>query len=262
MAKIGMKYWGWAPFAGETTSALPTYSAGFKLGESIKADLAVTNAEGQLYADDQICEDISEFSSGALTGEVDELTLAKMSLIYGATIVDGEVGFGATDTPPFGGTAYSQYLSKSGGKRYRTFFYPKVKAKIPNDSASSKTNSFALGTEALNFTVYSPLFGKWRYVKDFTGTEAAARAAAQAYIDNKLGIATWYDINLLVSGATTGEGAVLSAPAVASGGSFTVAVSGTITKLYDNGADVTASIADGVYTVSNAAADHNIAAIF
>lgn len=257
MAKIGMKYWGWAPFAGETTTALPTYTAGFKLGESIKADLKITNAEGQLYADDVVCEDVSEFSSGALTGEVDELTLAKQSTLYGASIVDGELGNGADDAPPFGGTAYSQYLQKSGVKRYRTFFYPKVKAKVPDDSAATKASSFTMGTEPLNMTIYQPLFGKWRYVKDH-----ANLAAAQAYIESKLSIATWYDINMLVTGAATGESATLSAPAVASGGTATVTLTGTITKLYDNGTDVTASIADGVYTISNITAVHNIAVIF
>ena len=258
MAKIGMKYWGWAPFnVADTAIALPTYTAGFKLGESVKADLAVTNAEGQFYAEDALTEDVSEFSSGAITGEVDELTLAKQATIYGATIVNDELGFASDDTPPFGGTAYSQYLMKSGVKRYRTFFYPKVKAKISNDSSTTKTNSFTFGTEPISLTVFQPLFGKWRYVKDH-----ANLASAQAYIDSKLGIATWYNVNLLVSGASGSEAAVASVPAVASGGSFTITITGTITKLYDNGADVTESISSGVYTVSTMAADHNIAAIF
>lgn len=257
MAKIGMKYWGWAPFAAETTTALPTYTAGFKLGESIKADLKITNAEGQLYADDVLCEDVSEFSSGDITGELDELTLTKQAVLYDATLTDGEMGNGADDSPPFGGTAYSQYLQKSGVKRYRTFFYPKVKAKVPDDSSNTKGSGFTMGTEPVSFKVYPPLFGKWRYVKDH-----ANLAAAQAYIESKLSIATWYDINMLVTGATTGESATLSAPAVASGGTVTVTLTGTVTKLYDNGTDVTASIADHVYTISTVAAAHNIAVIF
>lgn len=258
MAKIGMKYWGWAPFnVVDTVSALPTYTAGFKLGESVKADVKITNAEGQLYAEDALCEDISEFSSGALTGEVDELTLAKMATIYGATLSNGELGFASSDTPPFGGTAYSQYLQKSGTKKYRTFFYPKVKAKVPDDSATTKTASFSLGTEPISMVIFQPLFGKWRYVK-----EHANLAAAQAYIDGKLGIATWYNVNVLVSAASAGKTAVPSAYAVASAGTFTVTLSGTVTKLYDNGVDVTATIVTGVYTVSNVTADHNIVAIF
>lgn len=258
MAKIGMKYWGWAPFVGETTTALPTYGTGFKLGESIKADLSISNAEGQQYADDRLCEDISEFSSGALTGEVDELTLTKQAAIYGATLNDGELGFGADDTPPYGGTAYSQHLQKSGVKKYRTFFYPKVKAKVPNDSAATKSNSITFGTEPISMTVFEPFFGKWRYIKDH-----ASLASAQAYIESKLNIADWYDVNVQVNGATTGESATPEGTTmVASGNDFALTITGTPTALYDNGVDKVADIVAGVYTVSAVAAAHDIAVIF
>jgi hypothetical protein len=229
-----------------------------KLGESIKADLAITNAEGQLYAEDQLCEDFSEFSSGALTGEVDDITLAKQAVIYGASMVNDELGFGADDVQPFGGTAYLQILSKAGVKKYRTFFYPKVKAKIPNDSAATKGNTFTIGTAPLSLTVFSPLFGKWRYVKDH-----ATEAAAIAYIETKLGVATWYDVSVQVNGAGAGESATPEGvTAVASGSNFELTITGTVTALYVDGVESKASIADGVFTLSNVTANHKIAVIY
>jgi len=258
MAKIGMKYWAWAPFAAETNSALPTYTTGMELGEAIKADVKIANSEGQLYAGDALCEEISEFSSASIEGEVDDITLAKQAAVYGATMVDGELGFGADDSPPFGGTVYLQVLVKGGVKRFRTFFYPKVKAKVPDDSAATKGSSITFGTDPVKLTVFAPLFGKWRYLKDH-----ASEAAAKAYVDTKLGVATWYAVNVQVNGATTGEGATPSGTTmVASAGAFVLTLTGTVTKLYDNGVDKTTSIAAGVYTVSNITAAHDIAVIF
>lgn len=259
MAKIGMAYWAIAPIATEPSAAVPTYTAGMELGEAIKADVAITNSEGQLYANDALCEEISEFSSASIAGEVDDVTLAKQAIIYGASIVDGEFGNDVDDTPPYCGTGYTQYLSKGGVKQYRAFFYPKVKAKLPDDSAATKSGSISFGTAPLKLTVFAPLFGKWRYMKDFT-----TKAAAQAYLDAKLNVATWLNVNVQVQGFVAGTkmATPVGTSMVATGTSFVLNITGTPTALYDNGVDVVASIDAGKYTLANVVAAHNIAVIF
>jgi len=258
MASIGLAYPVWAKITGETASALPTYSAGFALGGAIKADLTITNATGQLYAENMLIEDVSEFSSATIALETDNLTLTAQAAIFGAALVNDELGFGADDVAPFGGFGYYQVLMVNGVKKYRAFYYPKVKAKFETESASTKGNSITFGSAAITLTVVKPKFGKWRYVKEFDTEEAA-----KAYIDSKLSVAEWHQINVMVSGAVGPEGASPSGiTMVADGEDFVLNISGTVTAVYDNGDDVTASITGGAYTLANVTTAHNIAVIF
>ena len=258
MAKIGLAYLGFAPIETEPTNELPTYGSGIKVGHAIKADLTVTNATGQLYADNMLVEDVSEFSSGTIAAETDNIPLATQALMYGATLVNDELGYGADDTAPLAGLGYYQSLIIGGRKTYRAFFYPKVKAQMGDDSSATKGNSITFGTYPVNFTVFAPEWGKWRYVKDFTTKEGAI-----AYIENKLNIATWYTVNVQQQGQdgnvyadTTGT------TMVASGSSFEIGIIGSATALYDNGTDHISSVSGGKYTISNISEDHTIAIIF
>ncbi len=258
MGKIGMRYAVWAQFATEPTSALPTYSTGFAVGEAMKADLNVEYAENQQYGDDKLIEDVKEFSSGTLAFETTHLTIPQMGTIYGAEIVDDELGNGPDDTPPYGGFGYIQVLQRGSTKIYRTFYMPKVKAKMGTESSQTKEKSITVSNFPMEFTIFAPLFGKWRYVKDHT-TEAAAKA----YIDSKLNVAVWHQVDVLVTGAGAEEGATPGGiTMVANTTAFVLTIAGTVTKLYDNGVDATLSIAAGAYTLASVTAAHNIAVIF
>lgn len=258
MAKIGLAYLGFAPIETEPTNALPTYGSGIKVGHAIKADLTVTNATGQLYADNMLVEDVSEFSSGTIAAETDNIPLATQALMYGATLVNDELGYGADDTAPLAGLGYYQSLIIGGRKTYRAFFYPKVKAQMGDDSSATKGNSITFGTYPVNFTVFAPEWGKWRYVKDFTTKEGAI-----AYIENKLNIATWYTVNVQVQGADSSKSAAPSgAFMVASGENTDITITGSPTALYDNGVERSIVISDGVYRITSVAEDHNVSVIF
>lgn len=258
MGKIGMRYAVWAQFAGETTSALPTYGTGFTVGEAMKADLSVEYAENQQYGDDKLIEDVKEFSSGTVAFETTHLTLPQMGTMYGAAIVDDELANNADDTPPFGGFGYIQVLLRNNVKTYRAFYLPKVKAKMGTETTQTKEKSVTVSNFPMEFTIFAPLYGSWRYVKDFT-TEAAAKA----YIDSKLNVAVWHQVNTLVTGAGAGEAATPGGiTMVANETAFVLTITGTVTALYDNGVDVTASIAAGAYTLASVTAAHDIAVIF
>jgi hypothetical protein len=106
--------------------------------------------------------------------------------------------------------------------------------------------------------IMAPAYGPWYYVKEFT-TEAAAKA----YIDTKLGVATWYTVEVQVQGDGVGKaGAPVGVTYVANAGTFVLTVTGTATALYDNGVESKSSITGGKYTLSNVTAAHKIALIF
>ena len=258
MAKLGLKYVAWAKQDTEPTSSIPTYEAGIEIGKAVSTNLAVKNIEGELYANDQLAEYKSEFSSADLTLEVDNIALVNQAKLYGATYANDEMTHSVDDTAPYGGIGGYQVLQINNVKKFRAWFFPKAKAAIPDWSGTTKGNSISFGTQPMSLKVMAPNYGPWYYVKEFD-----SEAAAQAYIDTKLGVAVWHEIEVQVNGASTGEAATpMGISYAANAGSFALTITGTATALYDNGVESSASISAGVYTLSNITAAHNIAVIF
>lgn len=258
MAKLGLKYAAWAKMLTEPTSAIPTYDTGLVLGKAVSANLAVNNIDGRLDADDMLAEYRSEVSDADLTMEVDNISLANQASLYGATYSDGELTHSASDAAPYGGIGGYQKLQVNNVLKYRAWFFPKARASVPDWSGTTKGNSISFGTQPIKMKVMIPNYGPWYYVKEFD-----TEAAAQAYIDTKLGVATWYEMDVQVNGATTGEAATPSGITyVEDSGTFALTITGTVTALYDNGVESSASISGGVYTLSSVAADHTISVIF
>ena len=164
----------------------------------------------------------------------------------------------ASDVAPYGGIGGYQQLVVNGTKKWRAWFFPKVKASVPDWSGNTKNNSISFGTQPLSFKVMAPKYGPWKYTKEFT-TEAAAKA----YIDSKLSVSTWYGIEVQVNGAGAGEAATpYGITYVASAGTFVLTITGTATALYDNGVDNILDVSNGTYTLSNVTAAHKLAVIF
>ena len=157
-----------------------------------------------------------------------------------------------------GGFGGYQVLMVGGVKKYRAYFFPKAKASIPDWTGNTKGSSISFATQPISMKIMPPEFGPWYYIKEFD-TESAAKA----YVDAKLGVATWYTVNVQVNGADGTEAASpVGMTAVASGSSFVITITGTVTKLYDNGTDKTSSIDGGTYTIASIAANHDVAVIF
>lgn len=184
MAAFGAKYFKYAAIKTEEKKKIPTYDSTktVMLGGLVKADLTVNFASGEQYADDMLAEKAEEFISGSIAAEVDELADETASIIYGAKINElKEKVDNSGDSAPYGGLAYYKCLMKNGVKYYRGYYYPKVRAALGNDSAATKSSSITFATTPINFTVYEPETGDWRYMKRFD-----TEAEVQTWIDNKL----------------------------------------------------------------------------
>lgn len=262
MAGIGMQYFAWAKMATEPMNAEPTYEKGLNLTMTVSGDLAITNAEGKLYADDIVAEEVSEFSSADLTMTGDHLELENQAKIYGAEFVDDELAFAGTDNAPYGGCGFVQTVMKNNIKKYRAFFFAKAKAKRPNETFSTKGESITFSTAPLSFTLMQPNYGKWERIKEFT-----TLAAARAWLDTELNVAAWHEVDIQVQGAGEGEGVQpASRQMVADGEALTLTVSGYtgVKAAYDNGVDVTSTITGGggTYTLSAVTEAHSIVIVF
>lgn len=164
MAEFGAKYPCFKP-SGE--------NAGVVIGKLVAANLTVNLASGELYADDSLAEQLSEFSSGSIAMETDHMTDSVAASIYGATASEGVVTYNKNDNPPEGVLGYYKALMVSGVRKFRAYVYPRAKAAIGNDNAQTRGSSITFQTAQTTFTIFDDSNGDWRKTKD-CDTEAEA----------------------------------------------------------------------------------------
>ena len=150
MAQFGAKRPIFAPTKTTPDNALPTYDYEkvVTVGKLVKADLTVTNASGELYADDALAEKVDMFASGSLALETDDKTDEVHAAIHGATkdTQSSEVTDSDGDVAPRGGLCYYKVIIRGGVRYFKGVFHPLVKAILGNDSAATKGSSITFGT--------------------------------------------------------------------------------------------------------------------
>ena len=176
MAEFGAKY----PCFKSNASGV---TAGVVLGKLVSANLTVNLASGELYADDSLAEQLSEFSSGSIAMETDHMTDSVASEIYGASVDNGVVTYNKNDNPPEGTLGYYKALMIGGIRKFRAYVYPRVKAAIGNDNAQTRGSSITFQTAQTTFTVFDDANGDWRKTKD-----CDSEADAIAYVKTACGI--------------------------------------------------------------------------
>lgn len=157
--------------------------AGVVLGKLIGADLTVNLASGELYADDALAEQASEFASGSIAMETDDMEDDVASVVYGCTVKENEVVYNKDDTPPRGCLGYYKVLMRAGKKFFKGYFYPMVRAALGNDSAKTRGNNITFATNSTTFTVYADDNGDWR-----TTMTCDTVDEVRQWIQNKCGI--------------------------------------------------------------------------
>lgn len=187
MAKIGTGHLAFAPYesAGNATTA-PTYATGVALSKLASANLTLSYAEGEYYADDEVAEEAREFLRGDLETEIDRLEPDKAVVVFGSTYNE-ETGLvdKTSDNAPFGGLAYYQTLMQDGVKSYRVRHYLKARGVLNTDNSTSKGSSITFAGENLSFRVYPAENGEWRITKYFD-----TLAEAVSYIDTTMKVPT------------------------------------------------------------------------
>lgn len=168
-----------------------TAASGVILGKLVAANLTVNLASGELYADDSLAEQLSEFSSGSVAMETDNMADAIASTIYGASVSNGIVTYNKNDTPPEGVLGYYKVLMIGGVKKYRAYIYPRAKAALGNDNAQTRGSSISFQTAQTAFTIFDDGVGNWRKTK-----ECDTEAAAIAYIESECAVSGAGSVNL------------------------------------------------------------------
>lgn len=139
--------------------------AGVVLGKLVAANLTVTLASGELYADDGLAEQMSEFSSGSVAMETDDVDDETAAVVYGCKVEEGEATYNKDDTAPRGCLAYYKVLVRKGKKFFKGYFYPSARAALGNDNAQTRGNSITFQTTSTTFTIFADDKGDWRKTK-------------------------------------------------------------------------------------------------
>jgi hypothetical protein len=251
-----------AEFGAKHPCFQPEGSVGVVLGKLVAANLTVNLANGELYADDSLAEQLSEFSSGSLAMETDDMIDSVASVIYDATSTNGEIVYNQNDTPPRGGLAYYKALSRDNKKFYKGYYYPRARAALGNDNAQTRGSSITFQTTNTAFTIFSDDSGDWRKTKTFNDEQSAI-----AWVESKCEVGEYHEVNVSVQGASAGQSVdVIGTVYVPDGKNLVINIKGhtDVEVAYDNGVDVTTTITGGVgkYTLTEVDGKHTIAIIF
>ena len=188
MASVGARYVRFAPIDGtEPATGLPDYDEVLSLGKLIQVDTNISMATGELYADDELAEQGSEFTSATSNVGTDDIDDETAAVLHGATYdeTSKELTYNKDDEPPLGGLGYIRVGQKGNQKYYAPVFFPKAKAALPNDAAQTKNNTITFNTGTIPFTVFALPDGTWRKTKRFTGADAYTQA--KAWLDGLYG---------------------------------------------------------------------------
>lgn len=137
------------------------------IGKLVSANATFTLASGELYADDELAEQVSEFASGSIAMETDDMTDENASVVYGCKVVDNVLTDNVGDAAPAGRLGYYKVLMRNKKKYYRGFFYPRVKAALGNDNAQTRGSNITFQTTNTTFTVFADDNGDWRKRRTF-----------------------------------------------------------------------------------------------
>lgn len=152
---------------------METYGTPKRMAEAMTADLSVSTAEANLYADDTLNESVKEFSKGTLKLGINDLTPGVLAELLGQMVDKNKVVWaGKDDEPPY--VAIGFRAKKMRGK-FRYVWLLKAKFKIPSEKYETEGESIKFNTPEIEaeFTTRKK-DGSWK--ADFVGTEDSETA--------------------------------------------------------------------------------------
>lgn len=173
MAKIGLDnlLYGILTESGGTA----TYGVAKKPGKAISCNVAITNNDVKLYADNAVAESDTSFQSGTVTLVIDDSDLDTQAELLGHTVTDGEIVRSADDTAPYIGLGRVVTKMVENVRSYKVEFLSKVKFGEPSQEDNTKGENTEFGTTTLEGNVSTLESGEWGKAKVFsTKTDAVA----------------------------------------------------------------------------------------
>ena len=188
MAKVGARYAKIAKITDPGTSAkLPTYDKAISPGPINSVEDSPSYNDGELYGDDTLQDNFSEFTKSTITIKFTDVSEAGEQIMSSYSYdEDGEGGLvPGGNKAEYGFAHISQKRGKRDGAAYTKFygvFYPRLAPKYDGESLETMGGTTTLNPESVPATWLKPVGGLPKYVSPYFDTEAAA----QAWVDTKL----------------------------------------------------------------------------
>ena len=167
MAKIGLNNL-WYSKLTEAANGDPTFDGAKSFGKAINCDVAITNNDAKLFADDVLAESDTSFQSGNVTLGVDDDREATFADVLGHDVTEeGEVIRNANDTAPWVGLARIIVKMVSNVRLYKVEVLYKVKFSEPSQEDQTKGETVEFATPSIEGTVATLANGDWSISKTF-----------------------------------------------------------------------------------------------
>lgn len=245
------------PIASEPSGKHPVYGPKVDLGSAVKDYLTINYSEAKAYGDDVTQLALREFVDGQLQIETLLSDLEVDAALYGSRMEGGVLYDHVDDSPNSGAHACIQKLKTKAGIVFRAVFYFYVTPSQNADNSDTKGSSVTFMNNSITANVMADATGHWRARAD-KGSQAEALAFIEGLVSAVNGGAHVVTTDYF-GGAEDGKSDTIF---VEKDGSGQVVFTTPPTILYDNAKDVTAQLADNVYTLNNVNTDHRLVAIY
>lgn len=181
MANFGLS----KPWIASLNVETDTYTDAFKCGKAVNTTVTPNVNEGQLFADNQQTENVTEFKNAAVALGVDTLPKKAPKVMFGHKVdEDGTETSNSEDAGSYVGYGFITTEVKDGVKSYRACLLTKVKFIEGEESYTTKGDSITFSTPNLSGIALANNSGDWRIKSPSFPTEAEA----DAWIQEKLGV--------------------------------------------------------------------------
>lgn len=188
MARIGLNNFRYGLLT-EDASGNATYGAPQKPAKAISCNVAITNNDASLYADDMLAESDTSFQSGTVTMGIDNDDLATMAALLGHEY-DAETNAivrNANDTAPYVGLGRVVTRMVGGVYNYKVEFLNKVKFSEPSQEDATKGDTIEFGTTEIEGTISTLENGDWSKAQTFD-TKAEAITYLESLFNSTLSV--------------------------------------------------------------------------
>ena len=151
MATVGLRDVYTADVTEAADTGIETFGVPKRLAKAISAKLAVSSADGTLYGDDAVAEQVSEFASAKLTLETANIEDADIADLLGAELdaTSKVIYSGKDDSPPYKAIGFR--AKKSNGA-FRYIWLYKGKFTMPSEEFATKGEKLDFKTPTIEGT--------------------------------------------------------------------------------------------------------------
>ncbi len=150
-----------------------TYEKGFQCGKAISTDVTPNYNEASLYADNELAEYVKEFKDADVTLGVSTLPILAASTMFGHTVEENAITYGADDTASDCGYGFYASEKVDGDKKYIACWLPVVTFTEAAEAYETKGDSMAFKNPSLAGKARADENKNWKYKETF-GTEDEA----------------------------------------------------------------------------------------